>query len=902
MGHTRPHHKNGWLQSELAPLWGGLVGLLVVLIYWPGILATFNPTSEFRDLKPLHTLDLRLGDLLHRSLARRAPPSDMPRMCVVGITAEDVARYGPLPWDRTVHAGLVRRLAKLRPRVIAFDIYFSDPTDSDADLAAAVWQAGNVVLPRWGLAPDALPRRLSESRWEALPYPAEFLREGRRPVRSADGAFRMPLWPVTDIIYSAARLQGHINLFYDEDLVARRVPVAIGAFGSRPFFLPLGIAAGLYARGYELQDVRLGSDRLLVDGLAIPLDQRGCIMLNYQGLDERAVAGGEEGPVLSGAPGLPDRARSGPVRFFSYRDVLERKVQPEAFQDAVVLVGHCLQGTRQDIHLTPEGGQFGVFVQAALLYTALTGRFLYPVGEGWTAFWTLALSVLVGTVCFRLRFRGSAYAVVGGGLLAAGAGMAAVVLGVGLLRRAGLVLEPSPFLMAIGLNLMAGVAASTARTRREMERVTREMDLLLVAGERQMATWACEDAPPVPAASVPGAEEIALSASLSVRSPEILAESFWHTVPCEGCVLLVVSDGPALAFDRVVCRGFRQELRPADVEGIGLRLGWEILKRRGPLLEARREGSWSLKVGHPAVRSVLGLPVVARGEPLAVVVLFNKVATRSSPERYFTEEDLRLLSALRFQAAALLENARRYRHEYMMFDGFARSLAKAVDFRDRYTHGHSERVAELSAGIARELGLTKPEVEIVQRAATLHDLGKIGVSDAVLNKPGRLSKDEFAWIRAHAANGYEILRAAPSFEPLLPGIRHHHERYDGTGYPDGLAGANIPLIARIIAAADAYDAMTSERIYRKALTEAMARRELIRQAGRQFDPDVVKALLRYLEKRPRGHRVHARSRAALAPRALFRPPTPPTPAVPAPAGTSADSAPSPRPGAAPRAG
>lgn len=140
-------------------------------------------------------------------------------------------------------------------------------------------------------------------------------------------------------------------------------------------------------------------------------------------------------------------------------------------------------------------------------------------------------------------------------------------------------------------------------------------------------------------------------------------------------------------------------------------------------------------------------------------------------------------------------------------------------------------------------------MEIVQRAATLHDLGKIGVNDGVLRKPGRLSDDEFALIRAHAANGYEILKAAPSFEALLPGIRHHHERYDGRGYPDGLSGSGIPLLARIIAVADSYDAMTTDRIYRKALPEEKARTELRDGAGTQFDPVIVEAMLRYLDKR-----------------------------------------------------
>ncbi len=851
MAHGKQNHRAaGRLRLNLAPLWGGLIGLLAVIIYWPGLLAFFAPHHEFSGLRPIETLDLRIGDMLHRHMARRPPPPDMPRICIVGLTAGDMARYGPMPWDRRIHADLVDKLAKMEPRVIAFDIYFSEPTEGDREFAEACLEAGNIALPRWGVAPDALPRPLSQDSHTL--HGMHFLQEGGRPVRSPDGVFRMPLWPAEETIHSAASLQGHVNLFYDDDLVARRVPVAIGEPGSEAYYLPLGIAVGMRARGHSLENVQIERHALIVDDVRIPLGDRGCITLNFQSLEEMVNAGSYEvRRFASDLSHLADQEKPNRVELYSYLDVLEGRVDPGAFKDAVVLVGQCVQGSGQDVHITPEGGQFGVLVQAALLYTALTGRFLKPVGVGWTALLALLLSVGLGTICFSMRFRGSAYSVVGGGCIAAGAGLVVTVLILGLLRRAGLVLEASPFMMVIGFNLLAGVAASAARTRKEADRMSHEMNVLLVSGERQMAIWACEDVPAVSTSSIPGAEEIAISASLCVRSPEILGESFWHAISCEGCALLAVSEGPALGFEKAVFRGFNGKLSSPDVEGLVLRLAWEMLKGRRPIVKSRRDADWPYTGQVRALRSVLALPIVARGEPLAVVMLFNKLATRTSPKKEFTTDDVRLVAALRYQAAALLENARRYKHEYAMFDGFAQSLAKAVDFRDRYTHGHSARVAEISVGIARELGLSNPEVEIVQRAATLHDLGKIGVSDAVLNKPGRLSKEEFACIRAHAVNGFEILKAAPSFEALVPGIRHHHERLDGAGYPDGLAGTRIPLLARIIAAADAFDAMTSDRIYREAFSEARARRELIREAGKQFDPDIVKALLRYLEKRPR---------------------------------------------------
>jgi len=336
---------------------------------------------------------------------------------------------------------------------------------------------------------------------------------------------------------------------------------------------------------------------------------------------------------------------------------------------------------------------------------------------------------------------------------------------------------------------------------------------------------------------------------VSHQSSETIAETFFQTIPCAGCAVIVVSEGESLSFERTLFHGFTGGLPQKAVEPVAVRLAWDLLQSEDPITRSRHDSDWSYAEQTPALRSILGVPIVARGQTLAIALLFNKQATRTSPGKEFTEDDLRMGVALRYQAAALMENARRHRLEYAMFDGFARSLAKAVDFRDRYTQGHSERVAEFSVGIARELGLSDAEVEVVQRAATLHDVGKIGVSDAVLNKPGKLTDEEFASIKAHPANGYEILKNTPTFEVLLPGIRHHHERHDGRGYPDGLEGEHVPLIARIIAAADAYDAMTSHRVYRRALPIVKARDELIKGCGSQFDTKVIRAFLKYLGKR-----------------------------------------------------
>jgi putative nucleotidyltransferase with HDIG domain len=170
-------------------------------------------------------------------------------------------------------------------------------------------------------------------------------------------------------------------------------------------------------------------------------------------------------------------------------------------------------------------------------------------------------------------------------------------------------------------------------------------------------------------------------------------------------------------------------------------------------------------------------------------------------------------------------------------------MANLIDQRDRYTHGHSQRVADLAARLATQLRMEPSQVELIREAGLLHDLGKIRTPDDVLQKAARLDHDEQLEMRLHADAGAELLRRLPDFWEGASLVRAHHERFDGSGYPRGLAGAEIPLEAAVIAVADAWDAMTSDRPYRKALGHAEARAELIRYRGSQWTPAVVDALL-----------------------------------------------------------
>jgi len=222
----------------------------------------------------------------------------------------------------------------------------------------------------------------------------------------------------------------------------------------------------------------------------------------------------------------------------------------------------------------------------------------------------------------------------------------------------------------------------------------------------------------------------------------------------------------------------------------------------------------------------------------------------------FRDEELFAIEKIASQLAVALENARLYEEMRQLFFSTVASLANAIDAKSPWTMGHSERVMNVAANIARDMGLDEESIERVRMGGLLHDIGKIGVMEALLEKPAELDDDDFPPIRLHPEKGVAILAPIEQLKEVLPAILHHHEYYDGSGYPGHLAGDEIPLDARIIAVADSFDAMVADRPYRKGLGVMEAARELERCAGTQFDPAIVACfrsrLLRLLQN-PAAH-------------------------------------------------
>jgi putative nucleotidyltransferase with HDIG domain len=224
------------------------------------------------------------------------------------------------------------------------------------------------------------------------------------------------------------------------------------------------------------------------------------------------------------------------------------------------------------------------------------------------------------------------------------------------------------------------------------------------------------------------------------------------------------------------------------------------------------------------------------------------------PLRIFSEDELGRLTAsfnemsglITRQRDRLARDAEEIEEAYV---SIVRVVAAAIDARDSYTLGHSTRVSELAVAFATELGLTEQEREDIEIACLFHDVGKIRIPDSILHKAGKLAPHELREMQRHPEYGAEILGKAPSLRRFIPAVRHHHEWYDGGGYPDGLSGDKIPLAAAIISLADAYDAMTSDRPYRTAMTKEKALNTIREFSGKQFSPELTPTFLKIMEKK-----------------------------------------------------
>lgn len=336
----------------------------------------------------------------------------------------------------------------------------------------------------------------------------------------------------------------------------------------------------------------------------------------------------------------------------------------------------------------------------------------------------------------------------------------------------------------------------------------------------------------------------------SLRLDEVLQavmRSALDLLHCEaGSILLIDPDTNELVF-RVVAGPASESLQgtrlPLDVGIAGA-----VVREGKPLIvnrvqdDPRHYKVIDQQISHSTLM-LLAVPLVVRDQVLGVIEVLNK--TNGTP---FTEEDCATLMTLATPSAMMLENARLYSDLKQAFLDTVRVIANAVEVRDPYTAGHTSRVMRIAREIAQELHWSSEQLENLEIGALLHDIGKIGVADTILRKPEGLTFDEYIEMQQHPIVGAQMLKGVSVLRPILPYILYHHERYDGTGYPFGLRGAEIPIEGRLLTIADTFDAMTSDRPYRRALTPEEAVAEIRSHRGTQFDPDLVDALVRVYER------------------------------------------------------
>jgi putative nucleotidyltransferase with HDIG domain len=313
-----------------------------------------------------------------------------------------------------------------------------------------------------------------------------------------------------------------------------------------------------------------------------------------------------------------------------------------------------------------------------------------------------------------------------------------------------------------------------------------------------------------------------------------------------GSILLVDEEKRQLYFE--VALGDKEETIKTITLNIGEGIAGWVAQKGEPLIVNAPEKDLRFFKGVDEkadfkTRNLICVPVKVKEKVVGVLEAINKQEGKE-----FGEEDLSLFTSLADQVAIALDNARLYQQLEEMFFQTAESLADAIEKRDPYTGGHTQRVTSYSLATAKYLKLKPMEMKWLRIASVLHDIGKIGIEDQILRKPERLNPEEFSVIKRHSEIGAEIIQHIRQLKEIIPGVKYHHEQFDGRGYPEGLIGNAIPVIAKIVAVADTYDAMTTDRPYRKALGKEIAIEELRRCSGTQFDRDVVEAFIQAYQK------------------------------------------------------
>jgi HD-GYP domain-containing protein (c-di-GMP phosphodiesterase class II) len=330
-----------------------------------------------------------------------------------------------------------------------------------------------------------------------------------------------------------------------------------------------------------------------------------------------------------------------------------------------------------------------------------------------------------------------------------------------------------------------------------------------------------------------------------------IIDAIFQSIAADRAALLLQSPNGSTPESRriVAARPRRAETGTVTNFSISRTVIRDVIENHASLLSWDASNDERLRRGESVIaqriRAVICAPVATEKEVLGVLYADNL-----SQPGAFIDSDLDLLALIGNQAGMAIQRARLQNELEQSFFDTIRAIVATIDAKDGYTHRHSERVATFAVRLARELGRETEELVTIRLAALVHDVGKVGVPEAILNKPGQLTEDEFGQMKMHPVHGANILRhiQSPMLERILPGVLAHHERWDGSGYPRRLKGADIPFLGRLLAVADVLDALSSGRPYRESVSFADTIELLRRRSGIDFDPAIVEAAVALHER------------------------------------------------------
>ncbi len=345
-------------------------------------------------------------------------------------------------------------------------------------------------------------------------------------------------------------------------------------------------------------------------------------------------------------------------------------------------------------------------------------------------------------------------------------------------------------------------------------------------------------------------EEIVLLYNLSTNMQVTQSSSSYLQMACDQLTQLIEVEGIAIFVEREV-DGNKQialaagsgvmAIDPVRADILQMYLAEELQAGKDALIDSTEDGGFKYQWPE-TVRNIIAVPL-GNAEKMSGCLVATNVQTKPD----FDTTDIKLFNSVANQCMVFIENNRLFDELKELFIGCLKALTNSIDAKDQYTRGHSERVAFISRWIAEQLGRVRPVSEKlihhVYLAGLLHDIGKIGIGEEVLRKNGRLTDAEYAVIQSHPRIGASILSGIHQMEDIVPGVLGHHERMDGKGYPQGLKGDEISLVARIVSLADAFDAMTSKRVYRNAMTIQKALDIIEDGIGTQFDEEIARVFL-----------------------------------------------------------